>query len=127
MNLRNRTLGPWGFRDFTRWFEGPFQRVFVVAWFGLIGVFLLTSISGLDKRLGVDLRSISRFAVLPLIIVVTGLMGTGILWQLVLLRRRLAQATPLQRLLSVAWLLAGLMFVAGAVSLTFVLFRGRPG
>jgi hypothetical protein len=126
-DLRNRALGPWSLRHFLRWFEGPFQRFFVVAWFGTIGLFLLVSISGLDRRLGIDLGSASRFAVLPLMIILIGVIGIAILWQLLLLRKHLAHALPLQRLAFFAWLLAGLVFLGGAVALAFTLVFGKSG
>ena len=127
MKLRNRLLGPWGFRRVIQRFEAPFLSFILVLWFGGLGALLLVSIFELDKRFGLTLNSVALVTIWPAMIGWLGFSGITVLWMLRIYAKRFERATPMQKLLFYVWFLAGLTFIGGAVSLTVALLRGKVG
>lgn len=95
-----------------------FHAVFPGIWFVTIGLMIAFAMTGLDKRLGVDVSKVGGGFALLLIAVWLGLNGLGLLWQLPLKSAaRRVGFTWTRTLLFAVFTATGILFVSFSLSL----------
>src|SRR6266545_528371 len=124
--MHTKILGPWQYRRFMRW-AGYFFRIMPWLWFSGIGALLAVSIFSLDKHHGISMGLICALTIWPAIIGWLAINGFGIVWKFGLgaiqAARRRQRPDSLALMWAVSVLVAGIVFLGGAVTLLSALLR----
>jgi len=119
-------FGPWQYRRFLRW-TGYFFRLMPWFWFIGMGALLAVSMFRLDARYGITMGMVAALTIWPAILGWLGITGLSIVWRFALAvlhamrRKQLPDSLALAFSLSV--LVAGLVFLWGAVVIISVLIK----
>ena len=121
-----RLLGPWQYRRFVR-LAGRFFRVMPWLWFGGTGACLTVSIFSLDRRYGISMGIVCVLTIWPAILGWLTINGVGIVWKFTLVvlhaMRRRQRPDWLALAFAISILLAGVVFLWGAVMISSGLLR----
>ena len=121
-----RLLGPWQYRRFMRW-AGYFFRIMPWLWFVGIGACLAVFIFDLDERYGITLGVVCVLTIWPVILGWLTINGVGIVWKFTLgvlhAMHRRQRPNWLVLAFSISILLAGVVFLWGAIMISSGLLR----